>query len=76
MQRLRQTDLILARDNALADLQEMAALGQSEESGATLEADAERLAQDAQAQRAILSDALQAEASLKQSLETAERHEI
>ena len=70
---LRQDDLTTARDNALSDLKDMDALGQSEESGHSLEAEAERLATEAQTARSILSDALQAEASLKQSLETAER---
>ncbi len=71
--RLRYDDLTIARDNARSDLEDIDALGQSEDSGEMLEAEAEKLAQAAQAERAHLSDALQAEASLKQSLETAER---
>ena len=70
---LRSADLTNARNNALSDISDMDALGQSEGQGEALEQAAEHLATAAQSARSVLTDALQAEASLKQSLETAQR---
>ena len=69
----RAADLQQARDNALADLDEVKAHHLGPEDGEMLERQAEQALEAAQEARARLSVALQDEAGLKQSLETATR---
>lgn len=70
---LRAEDLKTAKNNALSDLQDIDAHSGAQENDAALEQTATKLAKTAEAARSALSDALQAEASLKQSLEAASR---
>ena len=69
----RAADLQQARDNALADLDEVKAHHLGPEDGEMLERQAEQALEAAQEARGRLSVALQDEAGLKQSLETATR---
>ena len=69
----RAADLQQARDNALADLDEVKAHHLGPEDGEMLERQAKQALEAAQEARARLSVALQDEAGLKQSLETATR---